>query len=105
MIPQFELATYLSLVEKIRKAESKLKIVKARLSDLEGSLVNRLSLEEKVEEGEFIARVEQKVGRAVISWKGVVVELKGQEFVEKKLAEAPREIEERLVVQHRNNPS
>jgi hypothetical protein len=99
MINQQELLEYFRLGQKLKAAEDKIRLAKAKMEDHEKQFIARLYTDEKVEVGSLTAYLRAEKGRAVVKWKDIVEEIKGAVYVEQVLQNAPRPVTEKLVVE------
>jgi hypothetical protein len=90
MITQAELIGYEDASEKMAEKAKKMKLVAAKLEDLETAFIRRLESGEPIEKGAFFPKIKIKDGKVSVKWKDIVVEIKGAAFAEKMLQDAPR---------------
>lgn len=97
MITQDELHTFRMYTDTLKKKQGKMDLVKAKLGDMETSLLIRLDAGEEVEIGKRRPTINESERRTV-GWKAVVEELKGKAFVTKQLQDAVPSVSRKLVV-------
>ena len=102
MIKQKELEAYMSAQDKLKKAQQRLTLESAKLSDKKAQFEKRFKDGEKVEMGKFMFFMKETVSRASISWKSVVEQLKGKLYVEQMLAKAERKVRHELIIIERD---
>lgn len=101
MIKQEVLKTFRNAHLALAEKEAKLKLIKAKLSDVEVELISRLEKGERVQRGLLVAGIEHYLGRANVKWKDVVEALKGKTYVEEVLQDADRPEKKRLLVKEK----
>jgi predicted negative regulator of RcsB-dependent stress response len=101
VIKQKALSEYLVFKGKIARADQRLKEKKAEFKDMEDALIAQIVEDDEIEEGKLEVILTAIVKRANISWKSIVVSLKGRAFVEKTLADAPRDYQDKLIVREK----
>ena len=98
MISQEELEKYTKYTVKIKEKAKKLKLAEAAIKDMEAKFIRRLESKEKVEKGTHYPRIKESEGRASISWKDIVIKIKGLTFVEKMIQDVKRPIVKKLEI-------
>jgi hypothetical protein len=99
MVKQSELVEVLGLEKAIKRAEGKLTLAKAKMKDMQDAMVVRLQAGEIQEKGCLRAYLRTEKGRAVVSWKDILIQERGALFVEDILQKAPRTPVTHLVVE------
>lgn len=100
MISQEQLINVVMSRDKLSNLKREIKLKEAHLLDDEEEVISRLKKGELVEEGNLTPIIQAELKRAVVSWKEVVLELKGAAFVEERLAKAERVSVDKLVISH-----
>jgi hypothetical protein len=98
MIEQVELQKVVKYRDNLKELRQQVKFLEARMEDEEDGIIRRMKSGEIVEEGYLSPSISTEAKRATISWKEVVLELKGRVFIEELLSKAERQEVEKLVI-------
>jgi len=100
MIEQQELSKVVQMREELKDFRQRIKILEAVIGDEEQSILIQIKAGQVIEEGSWFPVIVREMKRATVSWKDLVLELKGRSFVEEKLLTAERQEIEKLVISY-----